>query len=117
MRHRRLSAGAKTRISIARVRVSREPRPPSPVLGELRQVLEQTAQQGYAIEKDETDVGVTCIGSRHLSGAGLPIAALSLSVPSVRSNERNEQSLIAAVRDGAKEITNCLTADTSTESL
>ncbi len=96
--------------------MSREPRPPSPRLGELRQVLEQTAQQGYAIEKDETDVGVTCIGAP-IFQAGLPIAALSLSVPSVRSNERNEQSLIAAVRDGAKEISNCLTADKSTDSL
>lgn len=82
---------------------------------EIRRILEQTAKQGFAIEKDETDVGVTCIGAP-IFEAGLPVAALSLSIPSARANETNEQSLIATVCAGAKEITHCLAVDLPTVS-
>lgn len=89
--------------------VPRTPRTDATVTdaGEIRRILELTARQGFAVEKDETDVGVTCIGAPILE-SGLPIAAISLSIPSVRSNDTTEKSFIAAVCTGAKEITHSL---------
>jgi len=95
--------------------VQRTPRTDATVTDtdEIQRILELTEKQGFAVEKDETDVGVTCFGAP-IFQTGLPVAALSLSIPSARSNDANERSLIAAVCSGATEITHCLAVDSPT---
>ena len=75
---------------------------------ELRTELDRVARQGYAIEIDQTDLGVTCIGApiiRH----GTPVAAVSISLPSARADAAAEKALIAAVRATAGRVEKQLT--------
>ncbi len=81
---------------------------------ELRRILEEVAEQGIAVEKDQTDLGVTCIGAPIFDGR-IPVAAISLSIPSARCNEAYEKELIAAVRAAAGEVTRRLAASSEAE--
>lgn len=65
--------------------------------------LQQVAKQGYAIEKDQTDLGVTCIGAP-IFDAGTPVAAISASLPSARADGRVEKALIAAVQAACRQV-------------
>lgn len=75
---------------------------------ELRKIFAEVAQQGISVEKDQTDLGVTCIGAPVFEG-NAPIAAVSLSIPSVRSSDEYEQELISAVRAVADKVSKQLT--------
>lgn len=50
----------------------------------IRAVLAQASRDGYAIERDQTDLGVTCLGAPIFRG-GTVVAAVSISAPSARS--------------------------------
>jgi DNA-binding IclR family transcriptional regulator len=69
--------------------------------------LNRVARQGYSIEKDQTDLGVTCIAAPIFEG-GTPIAAVSISLPTVRSDATGRKALITDVRTAAKKIENHL---------
>ncbi len=71
---------------------------------ELMQILDQVAKKGYALEKDQTDIGVTCIGAPIFEN-NFPLAAISLSIPSARCSEAYEQRLATAVQSAAEKIT------------
>lgn len=75
----------------------------------LRAELSRVARQGYALEKDQTDVGVTCIGVPILN-SGSPIAAVSVSLPSARADSATETKLVEAVRATARKIERQLTS-------
>ena len=70
---------------------------------ELRRILAKVRRVGYAIERDETDLGVTCIAAPVLSEAQ-PIAAISLSVPSARVDSSSEKRWIADVQATAQSL-------------
>lgn len=63
----------------------------------LGAILDKVAREGYAVEVDETDVGVTCVGAPVLVG-GVAAAAVSLSIPTARASEQLLPGLIKAVR-------------------
>lgn len=44
--------------------------------------LEETRERGYAIERDEGDVGISCIGASICNEDGTPVGAISATVPS-----------------------------------
>ncbi|MCC6491777.1 MAG: IclR family transcriptional regulator [Pirellulales bacterium] len=69
----------------------------------LAATLAKVARDGYAIEADETDVGVTCIGAPIIVG-GAPLAAVSLSMPTARAASKLMPKLVAAVRSAAGQI-------------
>ena len=50
----------------------------------LRTILEQARQDGFAVERDQTDVGVTCYGAPVFAGTSV-VAAISISAPSARA--------------------------------
>ncbi|MCC7087224.1 MAG: IclR family transcriptional regulator [Pirellulales bacterium] len=70
----------------------------------LQAILDQVYQQGYSLEQDQTDLGVTCIGAA-IFQAHLPIAAVSLSIPTARFSLEYEMQLVSAVRSTASQIT------------
>ena len=70
-------------------------------------ILAQATRDGYALEVDETDIGVTCIGAPVVEN-NLAIGAISISVPTVRATGDALTTLIEKVRRTAQEVSNRL---------
>jgi DNA-binding IclR family transcriptional regulator len=51
---------------------------------DLLKALEKVRRRGFAIDDEEVDVGVRCVGAPILSESGRPIAAVSVSGPASR---------------------------------
>lgn len=66
--------------------------------------LARVAKQGYAIETNETDVGVTCIGAPIFCGDDVA-GAISVSVPTARAEAATRRQLLVLVRKAAQSIT------------
>ena len=75
-----------------------EPRTPRTVTSplEIRKILSTARSDGYAIERDQTDLGVTCIAAPVLL-RGNPMAAISVSAPSARVDTVAERTWIPLV--------------------
>ena len=71
-------------------------------LQKLRKELEAVQQRGYAIDNEENEPGVACIGSRIVDANGQPAAAMSISGP-VHRVLANEKKIAEAL------ITGCAT--------
>ncbi len=69
----------------------------------LSTILERVARDGYAVELDETDIGVTCIGAPIFEG-GKPVAAISLSVPTARADRGALESFVRFVCAAARQV-------------
>jgi DNA-binding IclR family transcriptional regulator len=72
-------------------------------LDSLRSLLARVARLGYALEVDETDVGVTCIGAPVLVTSE-PRAAISLSLPTARATTEVKPLLIKQVQATARKL-------------
>lgn len=70
--------------------------------------LHQAKQNGYAMDDQENELGITClaIGIPDLSGA--MAAAVSVSAPSVHMTPERIQSLVALLQKFQPELTSCL---------
>lgn len=73
----------------------------------LSEILDDVRRLGYAVERDETDIGVTCIGAPIFQGERV-IGAVSLSAPSARLRGGLENSAIRAVKQTAVNVTSKL---------
>jgi DNA-binding IclR family transcriptional regulator len=72
---------------------------------ELRQQLKIIAEQGYAVDNEELDIGVRCVGAPIRDYTRRIIGAVSISGPSMRfTDERMEKELIPLVIKAAREI-------------
>lgn len=68
-------------------------------LQKLRKELETVQERGYAVDHEENEPGVACIGAPILDMQGLPVAAMSVSGPVQRvlGNEKKiAEALVAA---------------------
>lgn len=74
----------------------------------LRQMLGAIRRQGYAIERDETDLGVTCIGAP-VFWRGEVAAAISISAPSARMDAQSERGWREALMKAARSLEQLLT--------
>jgi IclR family transcriptional regulator, KDG regulon repressor len=76
---------------------------------ELKKHLKVIADQGYAIDDEEMDVGVKCVGAPIRDYTRRIIGAVSISGPSMRfSDERLEKELIPLVVRSGEEISHKL---------
>ena len=76
---------------------------------ELKKHLKVIAEQGYAIDDEEMDVGVKCVGAPIRDYTRRIIGAVSISGPSMRfSDERLEKELIPLVMRAGEEISHKL---------
>jgi DNA-binding IclR family transcriptional regulator len=71
----------------------------------LRKQLKQVAEQGYAIDDEELDLGVKCVSAPIRDYTRRIVGAVSISGPSIRfSEERMQKELIPLVIAAAAEI-------------
>ena len=77
--------------------------------GQLRAILQQAAHDGFVIEKNQTDIGVTCIGAPVLQNNRV-IAAVSLSAPTVRFDAATQASWVKLVKQTARRIASSLSS-------
>ncbi len=56
---------------------------------ELLRDLEKTRKRGYAVDDEEVEEGVRCVGAAILDNTGHPVAAVSVSGPSFRMTVQN----------------------------
>ena len=72
---------------------------------ELKRHLKTVAEQGYALDNEELDIGVRCVGAPIRDYTRRIIGAVSVSGPSMRfSDERMEKELIPLVKKASEEI-------------
>lgn len=69
----------------------------------LGKELELVRAQGYAKDLEETTLGGCCLSAPIFGKNGLPVSAISISMPKMRFT--NQERLVAAVRDAAAAIT------------
>jgi DNA-binding IclR family transcriptional regulator len=88
---------------IARARLER--RTPATITDRRRLAaeIERVAKQGYAVEQDETDVGVACIGAAVCAGDDV-VGAISVSLPTARLEAGNSRRIVDLVRKTARTI-------------
>jgi DNA-binding IclR family transcriptional regulator len=60
-------------------------------------------QRGFAVNKERTEAGVTAVG-RAVTDAGRPIAAISVSLPTIRFSQERLPELVAALAVTAADI-------------
>ena len=71
----------------------------------LKKQLKKIAELEYAIDNEELDIGVRCIGAPIRDYTRRIVGALSISGPTMRlTDERMEKELIPMVRKAAEEI-------------
>ncbi len=90
-----------------------EKRTPKTVIEEteIKKILTRVAKNGFAVEEDQTDLGVSCIGAPLFDNEGV-VAAISLSAPAVRINKPDtKKKWIELLCDGAARISNTLQKD------
>jgi DNA-binding IclR family transcriptional regulator len=98
----RLPADRRSRL-LARARLER--RTAATIADRRRLVaeIERAAKQGYAIEENETDVGVACIGAAICAGDEA-VGAISVSLPLARLDAASRRRLVELVRKTARTI-------------
>ena len=77
---------------------------------ELDRILSAVGQADFAVEEDQTDIGVTCIAAPVFDVDGV-VAAISISIPSARAAAPARDRLVAMVKTAAKELSQRLTAE------
>lgn len=98
----RLPADRRSRL-LARAKLVR--RTPATIIDRRRLAAEidKAATRGYAIEENETDVGVTCIGAAVCAGDEV-VGAISVSLPTARLDAASRRRLVDLVRKTASGI-------------
>lgn len=72
---------------------------------ELKKSLAVVAEQGYAVDNEELDLGVRCVGAPIRDYTRRIVGAVSISGPSMRfTDERLEKELIPLVKRAAEDI-------------
>ena len=72
--------------------------------GRLLKELEKIRQQGYAMDNMEVIYGIKCIGVPILNQNNKPIAALSISTPSLRMKEEKVEQFVKVLKKYVNEI-------------
>ncbi len=83
-----------------------EQRTPNTITGEkaLRTELVAIRARGYAVDREETRLGIRCVGAEIRGRGGKVIGAISISGPSVRMGEEKLQELGVMVRRAADKV-------------
>lgn len=77
-------------------------------INELVRELDIIRQQGYAMDNEEREEGVTCIAAPVFDCYGEAIASISVSGPTYRLKEKDLSTIINNVIDVAKELSESL---------
>lgn len=70
--------------------------------------LKDIRSKGYAIDNEESSIGLRCIAAPIFDQNGDPKYAISISGPTVRMTEERIEDIIRAIKDSARKISNRL---------
>ncbi len=86
--------------------VSLEPRTPHTItsIEALKAELEQIRSRGFAIDDEENELGICCVGAPIIDYSGKSIAAISISGPRERMDRERFFQFGSLVRDAARKI-------------
>jgi DNA-binding IclR family transcriptional regulator len=73
--------------------------------------LKRVAQRGYAMDDEENEENIRCIGAAVFDNNGVPIGGVSVSAPSFQLSARDARRMAPAVVATAREISVALAAD------
>jgi DNA-binding IclR family transcriptional regulator len=79
----------------------------------LTEELRNTRERGYAVDNCESNPAVRCVAAPILDASGAAVAAVSVSVPTVRWKETSEQTLSELVRAAGRRLSGHLGAPTA----
>jgi DNA-binding IclR family transcriptional regulator len=71
---------------------------------ELERLVEEARSQGYAVVRDELDIGLTAMAAPVHNAHGELVASISLSGPSFRLDPDREHELLAPLRRAADDL-------------
>lgn len=71
---------------------------------ELREALAEIRARGIAVEERESNPDVSCVAAPVRDGTGRVVAALSISVPTIRWSEERRTELEALAAEGAADL-------------
>ena len=71
---------------------------------ELEKELEKVKKQGFAVDDEERELGLTCIGAPILDSHGIAIAAISLSGPTSRMKDSTYEEKIQRIKEIGEKI-------------
>lgn len=74
----------------------------------LHRALEDIRESGYALDREEHEVGVFCVAAPVRDAFDHVVAALSVSVPSARINDVIQSELTALVMETARDISEAI---------
>lgn len=78
---------------------------------DLVSVLAQVRKQGWALDCEEHEVGISCIAAPIFDYTGRPIGAVSISAPSGRLLPEKKEEYVAAIQQTARKISSQLGND------
>ena len=70
----------------------------------LRTELVRTRERGYALDDEESTVGLRCVAAPIYDAAGKTVAAMSISVPVSRWSSERQEELLALALAGARDL-------------
>src|SRR5690606_7858065 len=73
-------------------------------VAELKRALEGVRQAGLAFDREESTPDVACVSAPVHDHTGEVVAAMSISVPLIRWDERGDDGWSATVRAGAQRL-------------
>lgn len=94
---------ASTNEEVTALLTREESLPPSGIKMFLTE-LEIIRNHGFAVNNEESEVGVVAIGKAINDPSGRPIGAVSLSLPSVRYDAKHMRSWVTAITDAVEGI-------------
>jgi len=71
---------------------------------DLRREIEEIRREGVSYSREEVTLGVISLGLPVLSGAGHPLAALNVAMPSVRFDAANQRRCVHHLEQGATRL-------------
>lgn len=74
----------------------------------FRAVLDRARTEGYAMDDQENELGITCVAIAIPDLLGKTAAAVSVSAPSVHMSPERVQSLVALLKEVQPELSLCL---------
>jgi DNA-binding IclR family transcriptional regulator len=74
---------------------------------DLRRLLDAARDQGFAVEEDETDLGVTCIGAPIIV-RDRAVAAISVAAPTARVTDERRITFVEEIQTAAAKISAAL---------
>lgn len=77
-------------------------------LSALEEELDRIRAQGYAVDREEHELGVLCVAVPIFDYSGAPVGAISASSPSSRMDQEREETFAQQIMVSASGITNLL---------